>query len=269
MAFFYISLVFYFASSVSYLLYLPLNKRRFTAAGQYLLVLAASCHLLALIFRYVQAGYTPITNFYESLSFFAFSVAVAFLYFRRIERIDIIGCIVIPVVTAILLAASTLSPEVRPLPPVLRSYWLPLHTIFSFFGNAMFFIGFLISLIYIATERKIKKKRLDNLGMRLPSLEALDSISYRCMSYGFPFLTVGIITGSLWAGNAWGAYWSWDPKETFSLITWIVYAILVHNRLAIGWRGRKTAYMMIVGFCFVVITFLGVNFLIGGRHSYL
>jgi cytochrome c-type biogenesis protein CcsB len=89
------------------------------------------------------------------------------------------------------------------------------------------------------------------------------------MSYGFPFLTVGIISGSIWAGFAWGSYWSWDPKETWSLITWIVYAILIHNRLAIGWRGRKTAYLMIAGFISILFTFFGVNFLIGGLHSYM
>ena len=98
---------------------------------------------------------------------------------------------------------------------------------------------------------------------RFPSLETLDRINYKCMSYGFPFLTLGIITGSLWAELAWGSYWNWDPKETWSLITWIVYAVLIHNRLAIGWRGRRTAYMMIAGFVSVLITFIGVSFFLG------
>jgi cytochrome c-type biogenesis protein CcsB len=118
-------------------------------------------------------------------------------------------------------------------------------------------------------ERGIKKKRFSPISTRFPSLEALDLINYRCMSYGFPFLTIGIITGSIWAGMAWGSYWNWDPKETWSLITWIVYAILIHNRLTIGWRGRKTAYMMILGFFSILFTFLGINFILGGLHSYL
>jgi cytochrome c-type biogenesis protein CcsB len=126
-----------------------------------------------------------------------------------------------------------------------------------------------VSILYLFLERGIKKKRFSSISTRFPSLEVLDSINYKCMSYGFPFLTIGIITGSLWASMAWGSYWSWDPKETWSLITWIVYAILIHNRLAIGWRGRKTAYMMIIGFFSILFTFLGINFMIGGLHSYL
>jgi cytochrome c-type biogenesis protein CcsB len=110
---------------------------------------------------------------------------------------------------------------------------------------------------------------MGSISRRLPSLETLDRINYKCTSYGFPLLTLGIITGSLWAELAWGSYWNWDPKETWSLITWIVYAILLHNRLAIGWRGRKTAYLMIAGFVSVLITFIGVSLFMGGLHSYV
>jgi len=153
---------------------------------------------------------------------------------------------------------------------MLNSFWLPIHTSLAFVGNAVFFAGFLISIVYLIVERGIKKKkRSGGVSGRLPSLEALDHINYKCMSYGFPLLTLGIITGSLWAEMAWGSYWSWDPKETWSLITWIVYAILIHNRLTIGWRGRKTAYMMIAGFISVIFTFTGVNLFIGGLHSYV
>jgi cytochrome c-type biogenesis protein CcsB len=184
-------------------------------------------------------------------------------------KISILGSVIVPALSLILIWSFAFPSEIKPLPPILRSYWLPVHTIFAFIGNSIFFVSFFVSLLYLLLERGIKKKRFSPISTRFPSLEALDSINYRCMSYGFPFLTIGIITGSIWAGMAWGSYWNWDPKETWSLITWLVYAILIHNRLTIGWRGRKTAYMMILGFFSILFTFLGINFIIGGLHSYL
>jgi cytochrome c-type biogenesis protein CcsB len=266
---FYISLSFYLLSTACYLLFLPVNKVIIEKLGHYALLSGFCIHFLATLVRYFNAGYTPITNIYESLSFFSLCIAGFFLYLKRIYRIEIIGCIILPVLSVLLIWAATFPAEIRPLPPVLKSYWLPVHTIFSFVGNAIFFVSFFISLLYLLVERGIKKKRFPSIAKRFPSLETLDLINYRCMSYGFPFLTVGIITGSIWASVAWGSYWSWDPKETWSLVTWIVYAMLIHNRLAIGWRGRKTAYMMIIGFFSILITFLGVNCFAGGLHSYL
>lgn len=266
---FYISLVLYMSSTIFYLLYLALNKDALEKWGRRLLSAGFVIHLVATVFRYVQAGYTPITNMHESLSFLALSVAGFFIYLQRVYRIRIMGSVILPAITIMLIASLLFPSEIRPLPPVLRSWWLPVHTIFSFIGNSIFFTGFFVSVLYLIVEGGIKKKRLSPMSTRLPSLETLDTINYQCLSYGFPLLTVGIITGSAWAGTAWGSYWNWDPKETWSLITWIVYAILIHNRFAMGWRGRKTAYMMIIGFFSILITFLGVNFFMGGLHSYL
>jgi cytochrome c-type biogenesis protein CcsB len=226
-------------------------------------------HLAATLFRYIEAGYTPITNLHESLSFFALCTAVFFLYLRKIYRIAGLGSIVLPVILVMVIWALTLPSPIKPLPPVLQGYWLPIHTGFAFIGDAIFLVGCLVSILYLLAERDIKRKKLHTIFGSFPSLETLDGINYRCMSYGFPFLTIGIITGSIWAQSAWGSSWSWDPKETWSLITWIVYAILIHNRLTMGWRGRKTAYLMILGFISVVVTFLGVNLFIGGLHSYI
>lgn len=267
--FFYAALIFYLISTIFYLLYLALNKKGLERTGHYLLLAGFSAHLIATIVRYIEAGYTPITNIYESLSFFSLCIAGFFIYLKGVYKIGILGSIILPVLSIILIWASTFPTDIKPLPPILKSYWLPVHTFFTFSGNAIFFISFFISIFYLILERGIKKKKFSSIVSRFPSLEALDTINYRCMSYGFPFLTIGIITGSIWAGIAWGSYWSWDPKETWSLITWIFYAILLHNRLAIGWRGRKTAYMMIIGFFSILFTFLGVNFLLGGLHSYV
>jgi cytochrome c-type biogenesis protein CcsB len=266
---FSVALILYLMSTAFYLLFLTLDRKKIELLGHVSLLAGFTVHFLSTLLRYVQAGYTPITNIHESLSFLSLCVAGFFLFLKRTYKISILGSIIVPVVSLMLIWAITLPSEIKPLPPVLQSYWLPVHTIFAFIGNAIFFVSFFVSLLYILQERGIKKKRFSPVLNRFPSLEALDATNYRCMSYGFPFLTIGIITGSLWAGIAWGSYWSWDPKETWSLITWIVYAILIHNRLTIGWRGRKTAYMMIAGFFSIVFTFLGINFIVGGLHSYL
>lgn len=263
----YISLSLYLVASGLYLVSLSRSRVRNWAFS--CLLVGFASHLAATAERYFYAGYTPITNIHESLSFLSLCLAGFFIYLKTFYRASILGAVVSPVLAVLLTFALSFSSEIRPLPPVLRSFWLPIHTIFAFVGNAVFFMGFLVSIIYLVAERHVKRKKGNSILPGLPPLETLDRINYKCMSLGFPLLTIGIITGSIWAEYAWGSYWSWDPKETWSLITWIVYAIMVHNRLAIGWRGRRTAYMMILGFAAVVVTFVGVSFFVGGLHSYL
>jgi cytochrome c-type biogenesis protein CcsB len=122
--------------------------------------------------------------------------------------------------------------------------------------------------MYLLMEKELKHKKMGAIFKRLPSLNVLDDINYRCLTIGFPLLTLGIITGSIWAEYAWGSYWSWDPKEVWSLITWLLYAALLHGRMTVGWRGRKAAILAIVGFCAILFTFLGVNLLLPGLHTY-
>ncbi|MCS7281502.1 MAG: c-type cytochrome biogenesis protein CcsB [Desulfobacterota bacterium] len=266
---FYASLVFYLISTFFYLLYFALGREALEKKGFFFLLGGVSVHFLSLIVRYIEAGYTPITNLYESLSFLAFLVGSFFIFLRDAYSAKVLGSFILPAISIILIISTFLPHEIKPLPPILRSHYLPIHTIFSFIGHAVFFTSFMVSVLYLITESYIKKKRLPPFIKKLPSLELLDRINVRCISIGFPFLTTGIITGSLWASLAWGSYWSWDPKEVWSLITWLIYAILIHRRLLVGWMGRKTAYVMILGFLCILITFLGVNYLMGGRHSYL
>jgi cytochrome c-type biogenesis protein CcsB len=122
--------------------------------------------------------------------------------------------------------------------------------------------------MYLLQERMLKSKKFSTLYHRLPPLEALDSINYKCLTFGFPLMTMGIISGAVWAESAWGTYWSWDPKETWALITWFLYAALLHGRLTVGWRGRRAAIFAIIGFICLLFTFLGVNLLLSGLHSY-
>jgi cytochrome c-type biogenesis protein CcsB len=138
----------------------------------------------------------------------------------------------------------------------------------AFLGYAAFAVAFGAAIMYLIQEHFLKRKKLGAMYQKLPSLDKLDDINYRCLTFGFPLLTLAIISGAIWAETAWGTYWSWDPKETWSLITWFVYAALLHGRLTTGWRGKKAAILAIVGFFVLLFTFIGVNLLLPGLHSY-
>ena len=225
----------------------------------------------AIILRWIESyrigwGHVPLTNFYESLIFFSLVLAIIYILFRFWGRQRFLGAFVTPLIL-LTLAYASLSPEVdrgiKPLIPALQSNWLTVHVMTCFLSYAIFAFSFVVSILYL-----IKKEGGKNPGV-FPSKEALDDLTYRGILVGMPLLTIGIITGSAWAHYAWGSYWSWDPKETWSLITWIIYAIFIHMRLVRGWRGKKAAVLSIVGFAAVLFTFLGVNFIISGLHSYL
>lgn len=266
---FYFAFGFYILSTFFYLFYFSTERQSFERFGFFCLICAFSIHFLSLITRYFEAGYTPLTNLYEALSFLSLCIAGFFIFIRHTYDAKILGSLILPAISVIGVISLFCPQEIRPLPPYLRSYFLPIHTTFSFLGNAAFITSFFVSVVYIVTEHYIKKKKIPRYAMRLPPLELLDRVNVRCISIGFPFLTLGIITGSIWASLAWGSYWSWDPKEVWSLVTWLIYAIVIHRRMIVGWKGKKTAYMMILGFFSIIFTFIGVNYLIGGKHSYL
>ncbi len=226
-------------------------------------------HTLTFLLRAYQAGHFPITNLHESLSFFAwgFVLFLLILHFRY-KGISVLFSFATPIAVLFLLLSLSVTTELFPLAPILRSIWLPIHVILAFLGDAIFALTFCLSVMYLIQEHRIKTKKLGKMTRLLPSLTLLDQLNYRLLTIGFPLLTLGIITGSIWAEYAWGSYWSWDPKETWSLITWLVYAALLHQRLTVGWRGRKAAWLAIIGFILVLFTFLGVNLLLSGLHSY-
>jgi len=155
------------------------------------------------------------------------------------------------------------------LQPALQSNWLPVHATIAILANGFLAMGFCSGIMYLLQERELKAKRFGFFYSRLPSLESLDYLNQHCLTIGFPLLTLGIVTGALWAKQAWGAYWHWDPKETWSLITWLIYAGLLHQRFTVGWRGRRTAIMAVVGFAAVLFTLWGVTYLLPGLHSYV
>jgi len=213
-------------------------------------------------------GHAPLSNLYESLVFFAWAIAALYLFVEYRYKNRVIGAFVMPI-AFLAMAYASLSPNIsdriQPLIPALKSNWLIAHVITCFLGYAGFAVAFGISLMFVIKARSggASSPILD----RFPAPDVLDDLTHKMVQFGFLFLSVGIITGAVWANSAWGRYWGWDPKETWSLITWFVYATLLHARLMHGWRGRKIAYISILGFMAVMFTYFGVN-LLPGLHSY-
>jgi cytochrome c-type biogenesis protein CcsB len=213
-------------------------------------------------------GHVPLSNLYESLVFFSLAIAVLVLIVEKKYGYRSIGAFAMPL-AFLAMAYASLSPNIsdriQPLLPALKSNWLIAHVITCFIGYAAFAVAFGLSLMYF-----VKKEQPEETGLirfKIPEHHVLDQLTHQMVMLGFLFLTAGIITGAVWANSAWGRYWGWDPKETWSLITWFIYATLLHVRLMRGWTGRKVAIFSIVGFGAVLFTYFGVN-LLPGLHSY-
>ena len=266
--FFKFASLFYLLGTLAYLVYILSLKEALSRLAVTIITVGFASHTLALVARYVEAGYTPVTNLYESLSFFAWMIIGVLLIANLKYRIKVLGAFLAPIGLVLMFSALALPKEIVPLAPVLKSFWHPFHVIFAFLGNASFSLAFCCGIMYLIQEHQLKTKKVGAITQRLPSLKMLDDLNYQSLTFGFPLLTLGIITGAIWAEYAWGRYWGWDPKETWSLITWFLYAALLHQRLTVGWRGRKAAIMAIVGFLAVLFTFLGVNLILPGLHTY-
>jgi cytochrome c-type biogenesis protein CcsB len=265
---FYLTLTLYGVATLFYLvcLFRP-NPCGSTLASRVLLT-GFLVHCLAVIHRFIAAKHLPITNMHESLSFFALSIVGVYLYFEYRYKVNILGSFVVPFALLICLGAGLVPAAIKPLNPALQSLWIYSHTILAFGAYAFFTISGGVAQLYLIQSHFLKKKQLGSLFLKLPSLDVLDDIGYRCLAFGFPMLTVAIITGAIWASRAWGSYWSWDPKESWSLITWFIYAALLHGRLTTGWRGRRAAILTVFGFLVMLFTFIGVNLWLPGLHSY-
>ena len=218
-------------------------------------------------------GHAPLTNMYESVVFFAWTIIIIYLAIEWKFKNRIIGAFAVPF-AAMAMAYGALDPDINrnisPLVPALQSNWLIAHVITCFVGYAAFAVAAGLGIMYlIKNTRKEEKDGQDkSLIGSLPPLVIIDDIIHKTMVFGFIWLSAGIITGAIWANSAWGTYWSWDPKETWSLITWFAYAITLHARYTRGWGGARIAWLAIIGFIAVIFTYYGVNFLLSGLHSY-
>ncbi|HDZ76072.1 MAG TPA: c-type cytochrome biogenesis protein CcsB [Desulfobacteraceae bacterium] len=265
---FQITFAAYFLATAAYIVFFVSQKRRVRIIARTIFLVAAILHTLNILARYLEAGHIPITSYHETVSFFAWSIAWSYLLFRWRYTIKNFGTFVSVLTLLLMFMAAMASREILPLVPALQSWWLPVHASIALVADGFLALACIGGIMYLLQEREIKRKRFGLFYSRLPSLEALDRLNYQCLSVGFPLMTLGIIAGSIWAKQAWGSYWQWDPKETWSLITWLLYAALVHQRFTVGWRGRRAAIMSIVAFLAVLFTLWGVTFLLQGVHTY-
>ncbi len=218
-------------------------------------------------------GHAPLTNMYESLVFFSWSIILFYLGLELKFKNRLIGAFATPfAVASMALAALGMPDEIRPLVPALQSNWLIIHVVTCFIGYAALAVACGLGVMYLLKFYIGKPaSQPDNQGSligSLPALKIIDDITYKSIVFGFLWLSAGIITGAIWANSAWGTYWSWDPKETWSLISWFVYAVALHARFVRGWGGRRIAWLAIIGFLAVIFTYFGVNYLLAGLHSY-
>jgi cytochrome c-type biogenesis protein CcsB len=266
---FELALTFYFAATVVSITELFKGSKITSRIMLSSAIIGFTIHTVNIIFRYVAEGHIPITNPHEATSFFAWCIVLIFFMLQFRYKISLLSSFIMPVVFVLMLSSSMLPRGMKPLSPVLHSYWLGIHTVLAFLGNAAFALAFGIGSMYLVQEHYVKSKRLGGLFERLPSLQTLDEINYRLITFGFPLLTLAIITGALWAESAWGSYWNWDPRETWSLITWFIYAIVLHARLIAGWRGKRAALLSIIGFLTIIIAFFGIKLLQKGLHVFV
>ncbi len=242
-------------------------------AGTWIAVLGLAGNTAGVVLRWVESyqlgiGHAPLSNLYESLVFFAATIILIYLFVEQKYQNRVIGAFVTPLAFLALAYASmspNISDQIQPLIPALKSNWLIAHVVACFIGYGAFAVACGVSFMFL-----VRQKSSDNnssILSLLPDVDLLDDLNHRLVMFGFLFLSAGIITGAVWAHSAWGRYWGWDPKETWSLITWFVYATLLHARMMRGWRGKRTAILSIGGFAAVLFTYFGVN-LLPGLHSY-
>jgi len=226
----------------------------FLSAG----VLAQTAYMAV---RWCIAGRAPFSNMFESMVLFVWALVVVYLALRVRRQIPALGAATALLAVLVLAYASSFETKIQPLMPALRSNWLTVHVFTVFLGYGGFAVAALASLGYLVAART-------GSNVRPEIVAAFDAATAKTISFGFLFLTVGIISGAVWANSAWGSYWSWDPKETWSLITWFIYAVFLHCRFMRGWKGKRAAWISVIGFGSVIFTYYGVNFLLSGMHSY-
>lgn len=291
--FFYVAFLGYFVSLALYFAYVFTRGENYSRWAHGLLLAAVACHGASLVFRTLaghalpdHAWYVPWSDWFESLSLFAWLISAAFLLVQAETHLPVLGAFILPLTCLALVGALTHVPSfisadslgflqrvdaaraIPPMKPAFQSIWMIIHVPVIFASYAAFANAFGIGIAYLIQERQIKSKKPSELCYRLPALEDLDRLIYRIVLAALPLLTVGLVLGALWAHAAWGRWWGWDAKETWSLITWLVYLGYLYMRLGAGWRGRRAAYLSMAGFCVVIFTYVGVNF-ISQKHEFL
>lgn len=268
---FYIMVGAYFASTVFYWIGMAAKKDFIAHLGTFGAILGLIANTGAIILRWVISQRPPLTNGYEFILTFCWAIVFIYLFAEFRYKFKALGSFVMPVAFLLLVfIIMSMGPSERvaaAIPPALKSKWLTFHVATAMLAYGAFAISFGLALMYLIKVKASNEKK-DNWISRLPNETVLDDLSYKMICFAFPMMTLCIVTGAIWANYAWGTYWSWDPKETWSLVTWIIYAAYLHARLMYGWKGKRAAWLAVIGFAAVLFTFFGVNYFLPGLHSY-
>ncbi|HKJ95374.1 MAG TPA: c-type cytochrome biogenesis protein CcsB [Gammaproteobacteria bacterium] len=265
------------AATLAYFIGLIARSDFSLRTGSVLTWIAAGAGLVGLMVRWWESylmgpdiGHIPVSNLYEVFILFSVITSLIYLYFERSAGTRTMGAFVLTVISAAVgfllwYQFARHASGIEPLVPALQSYWMKIHVPANFIGYGSFSMAAMLGVAYLIRDGAPEDGAI---AARLPSLEKLDDVMYRAISLGFAFFTVATILGSLWAAEAWGGYWSWDPKETWALIVWLNYAAWLHMRFTKGMRGRPMAWWAVVGLAVTTFAFLGVNIFLSGLHSY-
>ena len=274
---FLVTLSAYFVTMLLYFLYVAVKKPALSKLAVRVQIGALLVHTAAIVLRGIQMGRLPMANLYEFSTAFSWALALVSLIFILKFNFPVLGAFSSPVTLLLAVYAGMQKlnelrvieangvDSIRNLMPALRSSWLGIHVSTVIVAYGAFGVSFVLSIIFLLRD---KMKENGFWDTHIPQKEKLDTISYRCVSLGMMFLTVTIFIGGIWAENAWGSYWSWDPKETWALVTWVIYLVYLHLRIRRGWSGKTAAIFGAVGFVCVLFTYIGVNTLLPGLHSY-
>ena len=263
-----LTLLAYYSASALSVSYFLAQRESFYRWGAWVLGVGLACQSIALVIVTWSLGRLPVATLGESFLVFSWTLVVAFLFLFWRFPIKVLGALAAPL-AALMVSASLILPAGKgSVSPLLESFWVYVHVGLSFLGVAALTLAGLGGLLYLVQERQIKGKKFGFFYRRLPSLTQLDTLNYWCLTVGFPLLTAGIITGSLYAQYTLGSFFSFDPKEILTLLAWLIFAVLLHERLTAGWRGRRAALLAICGFGVLLITFVGASLWFAGYHSF-
>jgi cytochrome c-type biogenesis protein CcsB len=295
-----IALALYLVAMIGYFHHLAYRRHRVLLVARVLAWSGAAVHAASVVARGAAAGRVPWGNLYEYVTVLGLLIVVAYLILERVWRSEAVGGFVLGVAVAAMGGATLVYVPPGPLVPALNSYWLRIHVVMAMLGSALFTLGAVFSVLYLVQERRERRgsvaapvagkypvvaggsgERPDDYvsaeepeavtvprRSRLPAAAVLDRMAYRTIVFAFPIWTLAVIFGAIWAEDAWGRYWAWDPKEVWSFITWVVFAAYLHARATVGWRGRRAAMVALVGFAALVFNLVIVNTVIAGLHSY-
>jgi cytochrome c-type biogenesis protein CcsB len=267
-AFLYLTLTAYFGATGLWLAYFLIQRESYYRVGAWCMAGGLMIHTLALIQGVWLLGYLSAATVGEALLLFSWVFVAAFLLLIWRYPIKVLGALVAPL-AALMVCGSLILPQPHgTISPLFKSFWVTMHICLTLMGYAALALACLGGILYLVQERQIKGKQFGFFYRRLPSLSQLDTLNYWCLTIGFPLLTAGIIFGSLYAQHTVGNLWNWDPKEILTLIAWLIYAILLHERLAVGWRGRRAALLAICGFLVLIFTFVSANLWLTGYHNF-